>query len=83
MSSYFHRDDPGLLHARQESAWDSFLKALAEFTPEIIVGLKGAPFRAFRKVANEYKKISSYEFGWPLYQSDGQSFLNPRPLGVC
>jgi hypothetical protein len=81
VSSYFHRDDPGLLNARQESAWDSFLKALAEFTPEIIDGLKGAPVKAFREVANEYKKISSYEFGSALCQSDGRPILNPRPLG--
>jgi hypothetical protein len=81
LSSYFHRDDPGLLNARQESAWDSFLKAVAEFTPEIIDGLKGTPVEAFHEVATEYKKISSYEFGSALYQSDGRPILNPRPLG--
>jgi hypothetical protein len=79
--SYFHRDDPGLPNARHESAWDSFLKALAEFTPEIIDGLKGAPVKAFHEVANEYKKISSYDFGSAFCQSDGRRTLNPRPLG--
>jgi hypothetical protein len=81
LSNYIHRDDPGLLNARQEIAWNSFLIALAEFTPEIIDALKGTPLGAIREVQNEYQKISSHEFGVALCVIDGQRSLNPRPLG--
>lgn len=81
VTRYVHKDDPGLPKARQEAAWASFLQALAEFTPELIDGLKGAPLEAFRDVADEYKKLSPYDFGSSLYISDGRQNLNPRPLG--
>ena len=42
--------------------------------------MKGAPVKAFREVANKYKKISSYEFGSALCQSDAVTPLKIRML---
>jgi hypothetical protein len=64
----------------KESAWDSFLKALEETTPEVMEGLKGKPFEVFRELEAEYKKVSLHKFGSHICEVDGRPIIAIHPF---
>jgi hypothetical protein len=80
VSDYILRSDPGLTVAAKESAWDSFFTALEETTPEVMKALLQSPFEVFRELVEEYKKVSSYEFGQVLCERDGRRTFHAHPL---
>ena len=81
MLDYFLRTDPGLAAAIKEIAWDSFFEALEKTTPGVLAKLKERPFEVFRELAEDYKKVSRYEFGRYIHESGGCPTLHLYPLG--
>jgi hypothetical protein len=77
---YFLKNDPDLQAAIREEAWDAFLLALSETTPEIIKALKDRPLKTFSELADGYKTVCGYPFGTITCHVDGKAALTAHPF---